>query len=264
MRRSPLNEVIGGTPAENAEIICGIFKGEITDAKLDIVLFNAASGFVIQGANALTFSGPINLGVSPGVAIEVDNTAATIFSGNISDGGSNRSLTISSINAGVLTLRGSNSFTGGTIVSSGTLVGHVSNSVPSNVTVNGGTLQLDVSNVMSTTATLTVNSGTVNLNFTGYQTVSAPLPALVSITKSFAEPRYPSLKGIMGAKKKDIALLRLADLELAASVGGDGAKVELTELAAPPVRGKGRVVTAADAADGAKQIVDFLKERKLV
>jgi len=99
---------------------------------------------------------------------------------------------------------------------------------------------------------------------TGYQTVSAPLPALVSITKSFAEPRYPSLKGIMGAKKKDIALLRLADLELAASVGGDGAKVELTELAAPPVRGKGRVVTAADAADGAKQIVDFLKERKLV
>lgn len=99
---------------------------------------------------------------------------------------------------------------------------------------------------------------------TGYQTVSAPLPALASITKSAAEPRYPSLKGIMGAKKKDIAFLRLADLELAQPVGGDGAKVELTKLAAAPVRGKGQVVTAADAVDGAKRIVDFLKERKLL
>jgi electron transfer flavoprotein beta subunit len=99
---------------------------------------------------------------------------------------------------------------------------------------------------------------------TGYQTVSAPLPALVSITKSAAEPRYPSLKGIMGAKKKEIAFLRLADLDLARPVGSDGAKVELTELAAPPGRSKGRVVTAADAVDGARQIVDFLKERKLL
>ncbi len=99
---------------------------------------------------------------------------------------------------------------------------------------------------------------------TGYQTLSAPLPALASITKSAAEPRYPSLKGIMGAKKKEIALLRVADLELTKPVGGDGAKVELLELAAPPVRGKGQVVTAADAVDGAKRIIDFLKERKLL
>jgi len=49
LRRSPLNEVIGGTPAENAKIIRGIFKGDIKGAKLDIVLFNAASGFVVAG-----------------------------------------------------------------------------------------------------------------------------------------------------------------------------------------------------------------------
>jgi electron transfer flavoprotein beta subunit len=99
---------------------------------------------------------------------------------------------------------------------------------------------------------------------TGYQILSAPLPALASITKSAAEPRYPSLKGIMGAKKKAISTLKLADLELAHPVGGDGAKVELLELAAPPARSKGRIVTAADAVEGAKSIVDFLKERKLL
>jgi anthranilate phosphoribosyltransferase len=47
--RSPLSEVIGGTPAENAQIIRGIFKGDIKGAKLDIVLLNAASGFVVAG-----------------------------------------------------------------------------------------------------------------------------------------------------------------------------------------------------------------------
>jgi electron transfer flavoprotein beta subunit len=99
---------------------------------------------------------------------------------------------------------------------------------------------------------------------TGYQIVSAPLPLLASITKSAAEPRYPALKGIMGAKKKTIEILKLADLALAKPVGTDGARVELTTLTAPPVRGKGKVVTAADAVDGAKQIVDFLKERKLL
>ncbi len=99
---------------------------------------------------------------------------------------------------------------------------------------------------------------------TGYQTVSAPLPALVSITKSAAEPRYPSLKGIMGAKKKEIALLELADLALAAPVGTDGAKVELVEVAAAAARGAGQIVTAVDAVDGARRIVDFLKARKLL
>lgn len=52
LKRSLLSEVIGGTPAENAEVIRGIFKGEITGAKLDIVLFNAASGFVVAGVAA--------------------------------------------------------------------------------------------------------------------------------------------------------------------------------------------------------------------
>jgi electron transfer flavoprotein beta subunit len=98
----------------------------------------------------------------------------------------------------------------------------------------------------------------------GYQVVSAPLPALASITKSAAEPRFASLKGIMGAKKKKIDFLKLADLALTKPVGSDGAKLEITDLTPAPARAKGRIVKAADAAQGAKCIVDFLKERKLL
>ena len=99
---------------------------------------------------------------------------------------------------------------------------------------------------------------------TGYMTLSAALPALVSVTKSANEPRYPSLKGIMGAKKKEIKQLAAADLALTVAVGTDGAKAKLVDLATPPVRGKGKVVTVADGAEGAKVIVDFLKERKFL
>ncbi len=99
---------------------------------------------------------------------------------------------------------------------------------------------------------------------TGYQKVSAKLPALISITKSIHEPRYPSLKGIMGAKKKQIAIMSLADLGAEQAVGADGAKTEVLDLAAPPVRAKGQVVTAADGADGARIIVEYLKEKKFL
>ncbi len=99
---------------------------------------------------------------------------------------------------------------------------------------------------------------------TGYQIVSAPLPALASVTKSANEPRYPSLKGIMGAKKKEIRSLALSDLALTQAVGGDGARTEVLELATPPAREKGRTVTAADGAEGARAVMDFLTSRKLL
>jgi len=98
----------------------------------------------------------------------------------------------------------------------------------------------------------------------GYMTISAPLPALVSVTKSANEPRYPSLKGIMGAKKKEIKQLAAADLGLTVAVGTDGAKAQLTDLATPPARAKGQVLQAPDPAEGAKAIFAFLKERKFL
>jgi electron transfer flavoprotein beta subunit len=99
---------------------------------------------------------------------------------------------------------------------------------------------------------------------TGYQICSAPLPALASVTKSANEPRYPSLKGIMGAKKKDITMLALADLALTKAVGSDGSRTEVLALATPPAREKGRTVNAADGAEGARAIVEFLQSRKLL
>lgn len=98
----------------------------------------------------------------------------------------------------------------------------------------------------------------------GYQTVRGPLPALVSVTMAIGEPRYASLKGIMGAKKKPLETLSLDDLDLAGPAGGDAAKTELRSVSPPPARAKARVVQAPDGLGGAQAIFDLLKERKLV
>jgi electron transfer flavoprotein beta subunit len=94
----------------------------------------------------------------------------------------------------------------------------------------------------------------------GYEVVSCSLPALVSVTMAVGEPRYASLKGIMGAKKKTIALLSAAE----AGVENAAPQTELLRFAPPPARTKARVVEAADGASGARAIFDFLRERRLV
>ncbi len=99
---------------------------------------------------------------------------------------------------------------------------------------------------------------------TGYQVVTGPLPALVTVTMAVGEPRYASLKGIMGAKKKTIDVLSAADVGIDRPLGSDSAKMEVVAIAAPKSREKARVVEAADGASGAQAIFDFLRERKLV
>ena len=98
----------------------------------------------------------------------------------------------------------------------------------------------------------------------GYQVVSGPMPAMVSVTMGVGEPRYPSLKGIMGAKKKTIAMTSHAELGVDDALGAGAAKTELLEVGAPAARAKGEVVTASDGAEGAKIIFDFLQQRKLI
>ena len=98
---------------------------------------------------------------------------------------------------------------------------------------------------------------------TGYQDVVAPLPSVVTTALTFGEPRYASLKGIMGAKKKTIAAMTVGELGLSDGVGTSGSKTELLSFAPPAVRGKGQVIEAADPVSGAQAILAFLKERKL-
>jgi len=99
----------------------------------------------------------------------------------------------------------------------------------------------------------------------GYLRVSAPLPALVSVTKAINEPRYPTLKGIMGAKKKEIKTPALADIGADTSkIGETGSKTKVESIAPVGARQRGDVITVSDAKEGAKQILDFLIAKKVV
>ena len=97
----------------------------------------------------------------------------------------------------------------------------------------------------------------------GYDRIEAPLPAVVAVSDAINEPRYPSLKGIMGAKSKPQETLSLADLGVAADESGEaGSRTEVLALAPPPPRGDSRKIE--DDGSGAQQILDFLVEKKLV
>ena len=97
----------------------------------------------------------------------------------------------------------------------------------------------------------------------GYDVVEAPLPALVSVVEKTNEPRYPSFKGIMAAKKKPLETLSLADLGVsAADVGLAGSWSSVTEFATRPPRQKGTIVK--DEGEGGVQLADFLAGQKFI
>jgi electron transfer flavoprotein beta subunit len=68
----------------------------------------------------------------------------------------------------------------------------------------------------------------------GYDVIEAPLPAVVSVADSINDPRYPSLKAIMGAKKKPQETLGAADLGIT-----DSSRTEVLELSSPPAKAGG-------------------------
>jgi electron transfer flavoprotein beta subunit len=118
---------------------------------------------------------------------------------------------------------------------------------------------------VSQAAELTVAEGKVTVKRQtefGYDRISAPLPAVVGVSDAINEPRYPSLKGIMGAKSKPQETIGLGDLGLATSdVGEAGARTEVLALGPPPPRGESRKIE--DDGSAAQQILDFLVEKKL-
>src|SRR5947207_7175219 len=91
----------------------------------------------------------------------------------------------------------------------------------------------------------------------GYDVIEAPLPAVVAVSDAINEPRYPSLKGIMGAKKKPFDTVSLADLGIeAGEVGEAGSQTEVLALSEPPSRGDARKVEGDGNA--APAVVDVL------
>lgn len=95
------------------------------------------------------------------------------------------------------------------------------------------------------------------------ETVEASLPAVVSVTDQINEPRYPSFKGIMKAKKKPLDEWSLEDLGVSADqVGGAGAWTKVEKITERPARTAGEIVT--DDGQGGSRLVEFLAGRKLV
>jgi electron transfer flavoprotein beta subunit len=118
---------------------------------------------------------------------------------------------------------------------------------------------------LSYAATIEPNeeAGTVRVNRispTGYDVLEAPMPALVACTQALGEPRYPSLKGIMAARSKELATKTLAELK-GAEAGEPTTAVLGSE--APPPRAATRVIREP-AVEAAQQVVAFLVERRIV
>jgi electron transfer flavoprotein beta subunit len=97
----------------------------------------------------------------------------------------------------------------------------------------------------------------------GYEVVTASTPAVVSVWDTINEPRYPSFKGIMAAKKKPLSTLSLSDLGIAPDeVGLAGATSAVVEAGKRPARQGGTKVT--DEGDGGTKLVEFLASEKFV
>jgi electron transfer flavoprotein beta subunit len=99
----------------------------------------------------------------------------------------------------------------------------------------------------------------------GYDTVEITLPAVISVGDAINEPRYPSLKAIMGAKKKPLDTVTTGDVEIDASkVGADNSAAQWVAAKAPPAKSAGLIIEDEDTAETVEKIVAWLDERKLI
>ena len=97
----------------------------------------------------------------------------------------------------------------------------------------------------------------------GYDTVAGTLPAVISVVEKINEPRYPSFKGIMAAKKKPVEVLSLADAGIdPAEVGLTAAATEVVSFAQRPPREAGTIVK--DEGDGGVKAAEFLAAQKFI
>src|SRR5213080_3233429 len=120
--------------------------------------------------------------------------------------------------------------------------------------------------VVSQAAALEVEAGSLRVKRQtehGYDVIESPLPAVVAVSDAINEPRYPSLKGIMGAKKKPFETLSLADVAVEAGDAGEaGSKTEVLALGEPPSRGD--ALRIEGDGNAAQAILDFLADKRLI
>ncbi|HEX2304209.1 MAG TPA: electron transfer flavoprotein subunit beta/FixA family protein [Gaiella sp.] len=120
--------------------------------------------------------------------------------------------------------------------------------------------------MVSQVAELTVDGGNLTgkrqTEF-GYDVISAPLPAVVAVSDAINEPRYPSLKGIMGAKSKPQEIASLADVGVEAERVGEAGSRTTVRSVAPPAA-KSDQVRIEDDGGAAEKIIDYLAEKRLV
>ena len=99
----------------------------------------------------------------------------------------------------------------------------------------------------------------------GYDTVEVELPAVISVGDAINEPRYPSLKAIMGAKKKQLDTKGAGDVGIEADkVGTDGSKTTVESINPPPEKQAGEIIEDEDTNETVEKIVSWLEERKLL
>jgi electron transfer flavoprotein beta subunit len=130
-----------------------------------------------------------------------------------------------------------------------------------------GTLPMAVAELLGVPAAtfaraLEVVDGTLRIERqteAGYDVVETPLPAVATVTASAAEPRYPTLKGIMQAKQKPVDQLSLTDLGLAPDTVAATQRVTAVQAAA--VKAAGEILRGDDAA---ARIADLLAEAKVI
>jgi electron transfer flavoprotein beta subunit len=99
----------------------------------------------------------------------------------------------------------------------------------------------------------------------GYDTVQVKLPAVISVGDAINEPRYPSLKAIMGAKKKPLDSVAASDVQIDVSkVGGEHSAAQWIGAQPPPAKAAGEIIEDEDTNETVEKIIAWLDERKLI
>ena len=99
----------------------------------------------------------------------------------------------------------------------------------------------------------------------GYDTVEVELPAVISVGDAINEPRYPSLKAIMGAKKKQLDTQGAGDVSIEADrVGEQGSRTAVLAINPPPEKEAGEIIEDEDTNETVEKLVSWLEERKLI